>query len=60
MKSYEPCCFQIRKRLESSLLPATLMGGKYLLDIINKIVNMKSPLKNLVYTYKYREIMTLI
>jgi hypothetical protein len=33
--------------LQSSLLSATLIRGKYLLHVINEIV---SPLKDLVYT----------
>jgi len=33
------------------------MGGKYLLYIINEIVNMVG---DLIYTFKYRKIITLI
>ena len=36
---------------------AILMGGKYLLYIINEIVNMVG---DLIYTFKYRKIITLI
>ena len=36
----------------------TLMGDKYLLHIINEIINMVSLLKDLLYTYEYREIIT--
>ena len=32
------------------------MENKYLLHIINKIVGMVSPLRDLVYTYEYRKI----
>jgi len=38
------------------LLLETLMGGKYLLHIIDEIINMVGPLRDIVYTYKYREI----
>jgi len=56
----EPWRFQRKKRLESPLLLVTLMGGKYLLHIINEIISMVGSFKDLVYTYKYREIITLI
>jgi len=46
--------------MKSPLLLETLMGGKYLLHIINEIVNMVGPLRDIVYTNKYREIITLI
>ena len=36
----------------------TLKGDKYPLNIINKIVNMVGPLRDLVYTCEYREIIT--
>ena len=36
------------------------MGGKYLLYIMNKIINMLDPLKDLIYTYKYRKFISLI
>jgi hypothetical protein len=48
----KPYHFQRRKGLESPLLSATLMGDIYLLHIINEIVSMVGPLRDLVYTYK--------
>jgi len=56
----EPCRFQKRKRLESPLFLVTLMRDKYLLHVINEIISMVGLLKDLVYNYKYREIITLI
>jgi len=53
----EPCRFQRKERLESPMFLAILMGGKYLLYIINEIVNMVG---DLIYTFKYRKIITLI
>jgi len=41
------------KGLKSPMLPTTLIEDKYLLHIINEIVNMTCPLKNIVYTYQY-------
>ena len=58
--SHEPCRFQIKKRLESPILSSILLRDKYLLHIINKIVSMIGPLRDLVYTYKYRETITII
>lgn len=37
----------------------TLIRDKYSLHIINKIVNIIDPLRDLVYTYKYKKIITL-
>ena len=48
----KPYHFQRRKGLESPLLSATLMGDIYLLHIINEIVSMVGPLRDLIYTYK--------
>jgi len=45
----EPCLFQRKKRLKSPLLLATLMGGKYLLHIINEIINMVGPKRPCIY-----------
>jgi hypothetical protein len=36
------------------------MEDKYPVHIINEIVSMVGPLRDLVYTYKYREIITSI
>ena len=47
----EPCLFRRKERLESPMLSAILMKGKYLLHIIHKIVSMVRPLRDLVYTY---------
>jgi hypothetical protein len=51
-------CFQKRKGHESPLLVATLMGNKYFLYIINEIISIGGPLRDLVYTYEYRKIIT--
>jgi hypothetical protein len=40
--------------MKSSLFSATLMRDKYLLHIINEIVYMIGPFKDLIYTYEYR------
>jgi len=42
------------------MLSTTLMRDKYLLYTINEIVSMIDPLRDLVYTYKYREIIVSI
>jgi hypothetical protein len=42
------------------MLSTTLIRDKYLLYIINEIVSMIDPLRDLVYTYKYREIIVSI
>jgi hypothetical protein len=42
------------------MLSTTLMRDKYLLYIINKIVSTIDPLRDLVYTYEYREIIASI
>jgi hypothetical protein len=47
----KPCLFQRKERLESPMLLAILMEGKYILHIINKIVSMVRSLRDLVYTY---------
>jgi hypothetical protein len=46
----EPCCIQIREWLKNPLFLATLMENKYLLHIINEIVSIVGPLRDLVYT----------
>jgi hypothetical protein len=48
------------ERLESSLFSTTLIRDKYILHIINEIVSMVGHLRDLVYTNKYKEIITLI
>jgi hypothetical protein len=57
--SPEPCRFQRRKGPKSSLLLVTLMEDKYSLHIINEIISMVDPLRDLLYTYEFREIITL-
>jgi hypothetical protein len=47
-------------KLESPLLSVILMGDKYPLHIIKEIVSMVDPLRDLVCTYEYRKIITLI
>jgi hypothetical protein len=42
------------------MLSTTLMRDKYLLYIINEIASMIDPLRDLVYTYEYREIIVSI
>jgi hypothetical protein len=42
------------------MLSTTLMRDKYLLYTINEIVSMIDPLRDLVYTYEYREIIVSI
>jgi hypothetical protein len=54
----EPYHFERREGLKSSLLLVVLMRNKYLLHIINEIVSMMSSLRELLYIYKYREIIT--
>jgi hypothetical protein len=56
----KPCCFKRMERLESSLFSTTLIRDKYILHIINEIVSMVGHLRDLVYTNKYKEIITLI
>lgn len=46
--------------METQLLLAILMRDKYYLYVNNKIISMVYPLKDLIYTYKYKEIITLI
>jgi hypothetical protein len=50
----EPCHFQRKERLNSPLLLAILMRDEGSLHIINKIGSMIDPLRDLIYTYKYR------
>jgi hypothetical protein len=42
------------------MLSTTLMRDKYLLYTINEIASMIDPLRDLVYTYEYREIIVSI
>jgi hypothetical protein len=42
------------------MLSTTLIKDKYLLYIINEIVSTIDPLRDLVYTYEYREIIVSI
>jgi hypothetical protein len=44
--------------LKSPLFFVVLMRDKYLLHIINEIVSVVGLLKDLLYIYKYREIIT--
>jgi hypothetical protein len=46
--------------LENPLLLVILMRNKYLLRIINEIVSIMGLLKDLIYIYKYRKIITLV
>jgi hypothetical protein len=46
--------------LENHLLLVILMRNKYLLRIINEIVSIMGLLKDLIYIYKYRKIITLV
>jgi hypothetical protein len=48
------------EELKSPLFFATIMEGKYLLHIINETVNIVDSLRDLIYTYKYRKIITLL
>jgi len=57
---FQSCHIQRREGLESPLLSTTLIRDKYLLHIINEIISMVSPLRDYVYIYEYREIITLI
>jgi hypothetical protein len=54
----EPYRFERRKGLKSSLLLVVLMKNKHLLHIINEITSMMGSLRDLLYIYKYREIIT--
>jgi len=56
--SLEPCRFQRRKGSKSSLLLVKLMEDKYSLYIINEIISMVDPLRDLLYTYEFRKIIT--
>jgi hypothetical protein len=49
-----------KEELKSPLFFATLMEDKYLLHIINETLSIVGPLRDLIYTYKYRKIITLI
>ena len=49
----KPCRFHRRGGLKSLLLSTTLIRYKYHLYIINEIVNITGPLKDVVYTYEY-------
>jgi hypothetical protein len=55
----ESCRFFKREWLKSPWLPVTLMEEKYNLHIINKIVSMIGPLRDLVYIYEYKKIIIL-
>ena len=46
--------FQIKEGLKSHLILATLKEDKYFLHIINEIVSIVDPLRDLVYNYEYR------
>jgi len=46
--------------LENPLLLVILMRNKYLLRIINEIESIMGLLKDLIYIYKYRKIITLV
>ena len=59
----EPYRFQRMERLERleiPLLSVILMKDKYPLHIINEIVSMVGLLRDLVYTYEYKDIITSI
>jgi hypothetical protein len=56
----EPYRFQRMERLEIPLLSVILMRDKYPLHIINEIVSMVGLLRDLVYTYEYKDIITSI
>ena len=40
--------------MKNPLFSSTLIGDKYILHIINEIVHMIGPFKDLIYTYEYR------
>jgi hypothetical protein len=52
--------FSYKGRLQSPLLSATLMRDKYPLHIINETKSIVGPLRDLVYTYEYKETITSI
>ena len=54
----EPYCFQRKKLLKGALLLMTLMNDKYLLHIINEIISVVGFLRNFLYIYKCRKIIT--
>ena len=56
----EPYRFQRMERLESPLLLVILMRDKYPLHIINKIISLVGLLRDIVYKYEYRDIITSI
>jgi hypothetical protein len=56
----EPYRFQRMERLEIPLLSVILMRDKYPLHIINEIASMVGLLRDLVYTYEYKDIITSI
>ena len=56
----EPYRFQRMERLEIPLLSVILMRDKYPLHIINEITSMVGLLRDLVYTYEYKDIITSI
>jgi hypothetical protein len=49
-----------KEKPKSPLFTATLMRGKNLLHIINETISMSGLLRNLIHTYKYREIIILM
>jgi hypothetical protein len=51
--SFEPCYFHEKKELENSLFSMILIESKYILHVINEIIIMIGPLRDLIYTYKY-------
>lgn len=54
----QPYCFQKKKWLKDPLFWVTLIGDEHLLHIINEMVSVIGPFRNLLYTYEYREIIT--
>jgi len=59
--SFEPCYFHEKKELENPLFLMILIESKYILHVINEIIIMIGPLRDIVYTYKYiKKIIALI
>ena len=58
--SFEPCRFYKREGLKSHLLSTTLTRHIITPTYTNEIVNMVSLLRDPIYTYEYRKIITSI
>ena len=54
----KPCCLQGNKGLKSLLSLVALMKDKYPLHIINKMLSVANTLRDLLYIYRCRDVIT--